>query len=228
MAAPTSPVDADNTIVGRARRASLTVMNVNPQLGIWQAAGTAIAHAPNLTELRDVQSGGENISFNAQGHSTRLAAVHEDTGRLAIVRSNTWTGPRATTAEAKRNASVTEKIDEECCEAARAAAAAASASSPRASTPKDSATAALEIAPSSIGDESELKAGADEKEKKHHHFFHKHNHEEHPKAKWGPTIVHGLRAFWKFFTTPSGFIITIYCLNIVVSPGPSLILNYKL
>ncbi|KAM3497658.1 hypothetical protein MY10362_009000, partial [Beauveria mimosiformis] len=36
---------ADSTITGRARRASLSVMNANPQLGIWQAACTAIAQA---------------------------------------------------------------------------------------------------------------------------------------------------------------------------------------
>jgi len=46
-------------------------------------------------------------------------------------------------------------------------------------------------------------------------------HEKHKsdvKEKWGPTIKNGLTAFWKSFKTPSGFLITIYFLNIVVSP----------
>ncbi|KAI9640728.1 hypothetical protein NHQ30_011037 [Ciborinia camelliae] len=32
---------------------------------------------------------------------------------------------------------------------------------------------------------------------------------------WGPAIKHGLAAFWKFALTPTGFLITIYGLNIV-------------
>lgn len=49
-------------------------------------------------------------------------------------------------------------------------------------------------------------------------------HEKHKsdvKKKWGPTISHLLTAFWKFLKTPSGFLITIYLLNIVVSPDTS-------
>ncbi|KAF7907791.1 hypothetical protein BELL_0454g00030 [Botrytis elliptica] len=32
---------------------------------------------------------------------------------------------------------------------------------------------------------------------------------------WGPAIKHGIAAFWKFATTPTGFLMTIYGLNIV-------------
>lgn len=35
------------------------------------------------------------------------------------------------------------------------------------------------------------------------------------KHNWGQVIGHGLKAFWKFFLTPSGFLITLYGLNIV-------------
>ncbi|KAH5128025.1 hypothetical protein HBH70_220610 [Parastagonospora nodorum] len=35
------------------------------------------------------------------------------------------------------------------------------------------------------------------------------------KKGWGPTVLNGLKAFWKFFKTFWGFWITIYCLNIV-------------
>lgn len=35
------------------------------------------------------------------------------------------------------------------------------------------------------------------------------------KHHWGKTIAVGLKAFWKFFLTPSGFLITIYGLNVV-------------
>ncbi|KAM3497124.1 hypothetical protein MY10362_009514 [Beauveria mimosiformis] len=85
-----------------------------------------------------MDTGAGNIAFNSQGHSARLVAVYEDTGRVALVRSNTR---------------------------------------------------------GVVGQESEQ--------------------EKTTPADIGPTIMHGLAAFWKFFITPAGFLITIYCLNIV-------------
>jgi len=140
-------------LVGRARAASASVMNMSPQLGMWQATGTALAQAPNLTELREPESGGSNITFDAHGHSTRIAKP-DDAGELVLVRTKTL----------------------------------------------------AEIAPPAP---------------KHPHRAHMRSlHDKHKadvKEKWGPTIVHGLKAFWKFFLTPVGFLITIYGLNIVVS-----------
>ncbi|KAI2615515.1 hypothetical protein GGR54DRAFT_632172 [Hypoxylon sp. NC1633] len=72
---------------GRVRRASVTLLNANPQLGMWQATGTAIAHAPNLTELR-VPELSESIEFNAHGHSTQ-AALREADGDLIPARTRT-------------------------------------------------------------------------------------------------------------------------------------------
>ncbi|KAK5998062.1 hypothetical protein PT974_00433 [Cladobotryum mycophilum] len=188
MATTTTATTTDG-IIGRARRASLSVINVNPQLGMWQAAGTAIAQAPNLTELRDVELGGENITFNAQGHSARLAAVHEDTGQLSLVKSNTnRTNPfegSQPAGDRKRSAIIDE-------------------------VPAESAPPSAD----------QQQHDDDEKHPHRHHHHHHHGlfhrrHKEHKKADWGPTIKHGLQAFWKFFLTPSGFLITIYFLNIV-------------
>ncbi|ATY59332.1 hypothetical protein A9K55_003111 [Cordyceps militaris] len=176
------------TIVGRARRASLSVLNANPQLGIWQAAGTAIAQAPNLTELRDMDMGAGHITFNSQGHSARLAAVYEDTGRLALVRSNT----RASTGLEQQQ---------------RAEKAAAPVLVAEAPTVADAASVAA------------AQGEAADKDKKHHHkhhlWHHSHGESHGKKADIGPTIVNGLAAFWRFFITPAGFLITIYCLNVV-------------
>lgn len=86
MASPTSstsPQEGDG-IVGRLRRASTIAMNATPQLGMWQATGTAIAQAPNLTELRGTESGGANIQFNVHGHSARVAA-QKSNGEIFIV-----------------------------------------------------------------------------------------------------------------------------------------------
>ena len=174
MAAPTA--GPTSSIMGRARRASVSVMNVNPQLGMWQAAGTAIAHAPNLAELRDVERGGDNIIINSRGHSARLASVHETTGDIALVKVNT----------------------------------AASKSNKTATVGSSIGTKTTESLPSEATRPIDVTEKAD---KEHHHR----NREHQAKAKWGQTVKHGLNAFWKFFLTPAGFLMTIYFLNIVVS-----------
>jgi hypothetical protein len=147
-------------LAGRARAASLSVMNMSPQLGMWQATGTAIAQAPNLTELREPESGGANITFDAHGHSTRIAKP-DDTGELVLVKTRTNIELKTSTSDGQSPA---------------------------------------EMKPQLIRRQS----------------LHE-KHRSHAKEKWGPTMLNGLKAFWKFFLTPSGFLITIYGLNVVVS-----------
>lgn len=151
--------DEPTGLVGRARKASVSVMNMSPQLGMWQATGTAIAQAPNLTELREPDSGGANITFDAHGHSSRIATT-DNAGGLVLVKTST----------------------------------------------RLETTSSDDISP------------------KHPRRAHMRSlHEKHRsdvKEKWGPAIVHGLKAFWKFFTTPTGFLITIYGLNVVVIITP--------
>jgi hypothetical protein len=162
--------DQEKGIIGRARGMSLTLLHTTPQLGMWQATATAMAHAPNLTELREPQSGGPNITFDAHGHATRIA-VPDDDGGLTLVKSQTRVLERA--------------------------------------------------APDLV-----LPGEVDEDVRKHSRKHHVRGHhlrqslqEKHAAAHrepWGRTIKHGLKAFWVFFLTPSGFFITIYALNIVV------------
>lgn len=157
--------DEPTGLVGRARAASVSIFNASPQLGMWQATGTAIAQAPNLVELREPDSGGSNITFDAHGHSSRSARA-DGAGKLTLVRTGTQTLGELTSKESQV------------------------------------------IAP------------------KHPHIAHirslREKHKSDVKEKWGPTIMHGLRAFWNFFRTPSGFLITIYGLNVVVSAVPKL------
>ncbi|KAJ8118749.1 hypothetical protein OPT61_g358 [Boeremia exigua] len=159
-------------IVGRARGMSLSLMNATPQLGMWQATGTAIAQAPNLTELREPESGGSNIDFDAHGHSIRTAKPDEG-GELTLVKTHTKTF----------GSPVEEAV-----------------------APKD---ADVEVGHKAL---------------KHHHGLHRRRtlqekHASPHKESWGPTIKNGLKAFWVFFLTPSGFLITIYGLNVVVRLG---------
>lgn len=149
-----------STLLGRARSISVTLANGSPQLGMWQATGTAIAQAPNLTELREPETGGSNIEFDEHGHSTRIAKTDEN-GDLELVKSIT--------------AGVTAVPEEQ--------------EDPRS------------------GGRGQLRRTTTLREKQ----------DSGSKAGWGATILNGLKAFWKFFKTFSGFCITIYFLNIVVS-----------
>ncbi|KAK2041091.1 hypothetical protein LZ31DRAFT_557330 [Colletotrichum somersetense] len=189
---------ADNdSIVGRVRSASLSIMNVNPQLGMWQAAGTAIAHAPSLTELRDPDSGGDNIAFTAQGHSARHA-VQEPQGDLALVRPVPSRRASALSAEEWRPGfrNVFGDKPENIRESG-----------------EQPAPPAETLDKARLGTHESLRASAGQQLGRRQSLHEKHMGKE--KASWKTTINNGLKAFWKFFLTPSGFIITIYCLNIV-------------
>lgn len=52
--------------------AASNVLENDPLPSMWVATGTVIAHAPNAMELREVETGGANIEFNA-GRSVRTA-----------------------------------------------------------------------------------------------------------------------------------------------------------
>lgn len=142
------------TNVGRLRKASVSMVSKflesDPQPGMWAATGAAIAHAPNLTELRNPVLGGENIEFDSNGQSARDAPPRQlEQEHLERVKTMT----------------VNEKVSER----------------------DNFSTEQLQDT----------------------------NPEVHHKASWLATVGHGLSAFWKFFITPTGFLVTIYGLNVV-------------
>lgn len=136
----------------RVRKASVSVaskvLEYDPQPSMWVASGAAIAHAPNLTELREGDTGGDNIQFDAHGHSKRDARPAE-LQRQATLRRESSFATHLT------------------------------------KTPSEPSQTVL---------------GSPETP---------------PKEPWLKAIGHGLKAFWKFFLTPTGFLITIYGLNVV-------------
>ncbi|KAH8652586.1 hypothetical protein BGZ61DRAFT_374784 [Ilyonectria robusta] len=172
-------ISSNNGPVSRIRGVSISLINANPQLGVWQAAGTAIAQAPTLGELRDSESGGTNIAFNAQGHSARFA-VQEPDGELALATSN-----------AKRPIFSTSIFNEVLVDTIE--------------SPTEAITRGAPVRPL-------------EEDRRHGHHRRRSLYERHKgdaKERWKMTLSHGLNAFWKFFKTPSGFLISIYFVNIV-------------
>ncbi|CAD0110534.1 unnamed protein product [Aureobasidium uvarum] len=141
----------------RIRAASVSTTNkflsYDPQPGMWAATGTAIARAPNLTDLRK-----NNIDFDVDGHlATRLASSKPGDCKRAATLPNVSpvTSPTA---------------------------------------PSNADNKSLEPLVQS--------------------FSHSTTEPETPKT-WKQTIVTGLVAFWRFFKTPTGFLITLYGLNVV-------------
>lgn len=102
-------------VTGRIRNASISLLNFNPQPGMWAATGTAIAYAPTLAELREPVAGGENIEFDAQGRSARTV-VRDEEGRDMLMsvlsRNNTLVeeqGEPKTIAQTGRTATFAEQ-----------------------------------------------------------------------------------------------------------------------
>lgn len=58
----------------------MTLMEARPPPGMWAASGAAIAHAPNLTELRHPELS-DKLAFDAYGHSTHV--INGATGNSA-------------------------------------------------------------------------------------------------------------------------------------------------
>jgi hypothetical protein len=140
--------------LGRIRAASVSttnkILSYDPQPGMWAATGTAIAHAPNLTDLRT-----SNIDFDTDGHlATKLVSPrHGHVKRAATLPNNSPT-PSPVFPD------------------------------------KKSLEPLIESSTDPTTDPEILKT-------------------------WKQTIIIGLAAFWRFFKTPTGFLITLYGLNVV-------------
>lgn len=160
-------------IVGRVRAVSVNaatkIFEYDPQPGMWAATGTAIAHAPNLTDLRSKATGGENITFDANGLSARDAEPEVLKSQF-LMRSQNRRSSLARLEAVGEHEAAKEQGDKP---------------SPSGGT-----------AETSIHDEELLQ-------------------ELHAKEPWSVTIKHGLTAFGKFFITPTGFLVTLYGLNVV-------------
>ncbi|KAG9698510.1 hypothetical protein KCU95_g2543, partial [Aureobasidium melanogenum] len=143
--------------IGRIRVASVSaadkILSYDPQPGMWSATGTAIAHAPNLTDLRK-----NNIDFVMEGHLATKLESPEPGGNERVT-----TFPHISS----MTSSITPSNDDK------------KLSSPFVQTVSHSTT------------------------------------EPEAPSTWKQTVLTGLIAFWHFFKTPTGFLITLYGLNVV-------------
>lgn len=120
---------------------------------MWSATGTAIAHAPNLTDLRK-----NNIDFDVDGHLATNLKSSESVNKERVTKL-----PNISPVPSTNTSSGVDK--------------------------KPSNTLVQTLSHSTTN----LK----------------------PPKTWKQTIITGLVAFWRFFKTPTGFLITLYGLNVV-------------
>ncbi|KAH0363560.1 hypothetical protein KCU65_g7308, partial [Aureobasidium melanogenum] len=143
--------------IERIRAASVStaskILSYDPEPGMWSATGTAIAHAPNLTDLRN-----NNIDFDVDGH-------------LATTLESTEPGGN------KRATTLPKVLPE-----------------PSTTIPSNDDKKSLDPLVQTLS--------------------HSTTTPDTPKT-WKQTIVTGVIAFWHFFKTPTGFLITLYGLNVV-------------
>lgn len=151
-----------------AEAASYLFLDVNPQRPMWGATGNAISHAPNLTDLRSPVVGGDNIIFDAHGHSAREAHF-EELKQQYLNRTQTHKGLALT----------------------------------RTKTTKSQAALPIHTA-NEIHREDASYSGSENTEAL-----------TNSKAPWSKAALNGLIAFGKFVIAPTGFLMTVYGLNVV-------------
>jgi hypothetical protein len=88
------PILTENTTIplfratGRTLRSAsvsavTTLLEYNPSGGMWQATGTAIAHAPNVTDLRSP----DDVFFDVHGRGVRRVSTQDTIGGAIIRRA---------------------------------------------------------------------------------------------------------------------------------------------
>jgi len=163
---------------------------------MWAATGTAIAYAPTLSELREPYAGGSNIEFTDHGHSARTVIVSG--GDENELRLGTRRVSNATILGQYRF--------------------------PGGDGDGGGGGGAGEVKKEDTIKEENRGGVIREEEKPSLAELTKASEEE--KHGWGMAVMHGLQAFWKFFKTPTGFLMTLYGLNIVAWGAVSLFLSF--
>ncbi|KAG4437838.1 hypothetical protein IFR05_006684 [Cadophora sp. M221] len=190
MAEENNTNNEPTTITGRIRKASISttnaLLNFNPQPGMWAATGTAIAYAPTLSELREPVAGGENIEFNDHGHSARTVVKNESGAPvLALSRTRSGTGLVQSRTIEQKNTEGNQIQPQ-------------NGNQQDEDEDEGKKTQARPAPPQrtpTLAKQAEVLT-----EEKHN---------------WKTTTRHGLTAAWKFVSTPTGFLMTLYGLNIV-------------
>ncbi|KAI9885041.1 MAG: hypothetical protein M1823_003175 [Watsoniomyces obsoletus] len=193
---------ASTNTSSRLRRASTRVLEANPPSGMWHAAGHVASKIPTVNDIRHGSFSHKGWSAEGQRSRSRSKSLTKSNGskKTTTTHQGSVDVPKKTTAEHGHHHHHPEKtVDTE------------------------------KVIAETIGHET-VSAEVHEAEKGgggHHHHHHQpspphvypNGYTPPPKHTWGQATHIALKGFWRFVITPSGFLITIYCLNVVAWGG---------
>ncbi|KAF4621904.1 hypothetical protein G7Y89_g14439 [Cudoniella acicularis] len=221
-----------STLQERLRRASITFQESNPPTGMWIATGQIASSVPSLADIRRGSYGSEGWSGAGQ--------VREKERRASLTRRGSSQSEVPTRKSSGGLHSPKGPVDiqhESVPEVADESEAQVLPVIPSGVVvdPSRSETNPSEIKVMETGSSGEKKKGHDERsssdtnltpksttaktEPQHKTTPFDNGYQFPPKHTWQESTIIGLKAFWGFFITPIGFLVTIYGLNVVAWGG---------
>ncbi|CAI6327997.1 unnamed protein product [Periconia digitata] len=221
----------------RIRTASLKLMEATPPAGMWAATGSVTSRAPTLSDIR--RGSFSESGWNEEPQRQKAERTRSEESAMLAQRNRGGPEPdsdydqssRPALGKARSNSSnmlgvepfpaVTEVTEDDV-------------SAHRTRTSEQSPLP-MTTAPSQEGtdftEKEEPVVGGTQSEKKNKGLFGKRDKKPEmrreytngyvppPKVPWKESTMIGLKGFWKWFLTPSGFLITLYGLNVVAWGG---------
>nr|OQO13812.1 hypothetical protein B0A51_17370 [Rachicladosporium sp. CCFEE 5018] len=224
-----STVSSVRSAAGSVSQLARDALNVNPPLGAWAAAAEATSRAPTLGEIRRGSFAEEGWRGEVQREMRRgssgdsagkrrsvVRRVSSGNGAPAIVpvresgefnKNHAGLEPFPPLAEEPSNLSnaVTPAPIAEKRELAEVKTDMITTSAEDSISPTESTTRSEKPQPHMIAQDHARRFSS--------------GYIPPPKLPWTTSTMIGLAAFWKWFLTPLGFLITIYCLNVVAWGG---------
>jgi hypothetical protein len=215
-------------ISNRVRTASLKLMEANPPPGMWAATGTTASKAPSLVDIRTGGYGSEGWHEETQ----RRRAGSRTSQEKKRVEPSRKTSDAGTVSPLEGGVEPFPAVTEEDMHERHSDDAAQQA--PRYDAREKTGTTDVELRQSnSMTDKHDARSAREPLTSSGQvrlqpsislHLTdiqtqYANGYVPPPKLPWKRSFVIGTKAFWKWFCTPSGFLITLYGLNVVAWGG---------
>ncbi|XP_014558087.1 hypothetical protein COCVIDRAFT_36492 [Bipolaris victoriae FI3] len=204
-----------STVSSRLRSATGKLMEANPPPGMWAATGTTAARAPSLSDIRTGSFGSDGWNEHAQrSRAGSRASRHASGSRTSTTVTATSEQPEPSHAAIRRTSSnnvlgtqsFPALVEEDT----------------RQVLEHDAQHNAVPGAPSKHSSDTATEyvdGDRPQQPKRTSSGRYTNGYIPPPKLPWKQTFAISLKSFWTWFLTPAGFLITLYCLNIVAWGG---------
>ncbi|KAF2243404.1 hypothetical protein BU26DRAFT_437052 [Trematosphaeria pertusa] len=214
----------------RIRTASIKFMEAAPPPGMWAATGTVASKAPTLQEIRKGSFSTSGWNEESQRYQAqRRSSQSEEAGRDLQRRTSNTQGGAAPESPARpglrKGTSSSNSLRARGMEPFPAVTEEEMSAYPTQDIPPEEVASKP---PSYEGPGKEAMQGAEVTEESEKSMEMPpqpvtrkatYGYRPPPKVPWTTSTAIGLKAFWRWFLTPAGFLITLYCLNVVAWGG---------